>query len=215
MSNAPCTQDEFGGFFLTTAYDVLGDGGFSKHLKAKSTRGEEWALLLSKQYDTTAEILEELIGSVQAKWGERDSPLADVVNGTTNSLSPPDMPLVEKTRCAITGAACKQGLDVSALVPAHRLSKYGGQVCVDTKYSRFIQMLWVCARLKHIIWCFTTTWFTEFLKGKQAKGKQVKCPTYAEIAEEMAEATKGDAARLYRLFVKAHACVRDAVKEEN
>ena len=63
--------------------------------------------------------------------------------------------------------------------------------------------------------CPGHAWFTEFLKGKQAKGKQVKCPTYAEIAEEMAEATKGDAARLYRLFVKAHACVRDAVKEEN
>ena len=65
-------------------------------------------------------------------------------------------------------------------------------------------MLWVCARLKHIIWCFTTTWFTEFLKKKQSTGKQVKCPKYAEIAEEMAEATKGDTAQLYKLFVRAH-----------
>ena len=176
MSEAPCTQDQFNGYFLTTAYDVLGDGGFSKHLKAKSTRGEEWALLLSEQYGAIAAVLDELTESVKATLGKGGAPLADIVNETMDSLSPPN-------------------------------------TCVDTKYSRFIQMLWVCARLKHIIWCFTTTWFAEFVKGKQSKGKQVKCPTYAEIAEEMAEATKGDAARLYRLFVKAHACVRDAVNE--
>ena len=174
MSEAPCTQDQFSGYFLTTAYDVLGDGGFSKHLKAKSTRGEEWALLLSEQYGAIAAILDELTESVKATWGKGDGPLEDIVNGTMDSLPPPNIPLVEKTRCAIAGVACKQGVDVSALVPAHKLSQYGGQVCVDTKYSRLIQMLWVCARLKHIIWCFTTTWFAELVKGKQSKGKQVK-----------------------------------------
>ena len=65
MFEAPCTQDQFSGYFLMTAYDVLGDGGFSKHLKAKSTRGEEWALLLSEQYSAIAAVLDKLTESVK------------------------------------------------------------------------------------------------------------------------------------------------------
>ena len=120
-----------------------------------------------------------MVSSVNAKWEHGGSPLADIIQGTINSLSPPKLPQAEE----------------------------------DWKHNQFVQMLWVCARLEHIIWCFTTAWFAGFLKRNQSREKQSNSPTYAEIAEEMAEATKGDAARLYKLFVKAHACVRDAVKE--
>ena len=98
MSKALCTQDEFSCFFLTTAYDVLGDVGVSRHLKAKSARGEEWALLLSEQHSTTAEILKELIGSVKAKWGEGDRPLTDIVNHE-QPLPPKHAPNRENTLC--------------------------------------------------------------------------------------------------------------------
>ena len=179
MTDAPCTQDEFCGFFLTTAYDALGNGSFSRHLKAKTARGEEWAVQLSKQHSLTAGVVHKLVSSVNAKWEPGGGPLADIIQRTINSLSPPKLPQAEE----------------------------------DRKHNQLVQMLWVCARLEHIIWCFATAWFAGFLEKNQSRENKATPSTYAEIAEEMAEATKGDAARLYRLFVKAHACVRDAVNE--
>ena len=136
MSNTPCIQNEFSGFFLTTAYDILGDGSFSRHLKAgKTTLGEEWAVELSKKHSLTAGVVRELVSSVKSKWEPGESPLTDIIHGTINSLSPPNLPQVESAHCAITGSICKQGLDVSALVPELRLTKYGSPVCVDRKYN--------------------------------------------------------------------------------
>ena len=132
---------------------------------------------MSEQHRTTAGVVYKSVSSVNAKWEAEGDPLAEVVKGTMNSPTPLNLPQVEKARCAITGSVCKLGSDVSHLISEHRLSKYGSLVCIDRKYNQFIQMLWVCARLEHIILCFTTAWFAEFRKKNQSREKQANSPT--------------------------------------
>lgn len=147
----PCTLDDFRGFFLAKAYDVVGNGAYRKHLARCKEAGDPWALAMTTQLQTVQGQIREVHTSVTSMQPSQNG-LHEICREVMMSAQPPIRLHAGCVTCSITGRRCLKCLDLSK---AHKSDSH---VYVDPRFCLFFMLLWYCNKLEYVIRCFTRTW---------------------------------------------------------
>ena len=182
----PCTLEDFRGFFLAKAYDVVGNGAYRKHLARCKESGDPWALTMTLQLQTVQAQIREVHTAVAAM-SPVPSKLNEICKEVMMSAQPPIRLNAGCVTCCITGRRCLKCLDLSK---AHKSNSH---VYVDPRFCLFFMLLWYCNKLEYIIRCFTRTWLDGRPDGETFK--TLCCALRDEIDPTVA--------RMHGLFVSA------------
>jgi hypothetical protein len=151
-SSQSCTLDEFRGFFLAKAYDVIGNGSYRKHLTKCKDSGDPWAVIMGAQLQAVQGHVRDIHNAVAAISTSPNNCLGDICRDVMLSAQPPIRLHAGCTTCSITGRKCMKCLDLSKTHKGHT------HVYVDPRFCFFFMLLWFCNKLEYIIRSFTRTW---------------------------------------------------------
>jgi hypothetical protein len=184
-----CTLDEFRGFFLAKAYDVVGNGAYRKHLAKCREAGDPWALAMGQHLQAVQNHIRE-IHSVVAAMPASPNHLADICKNVMMSAQPPIRLNAGSAVCAITDRRCLRCLDLS------KTHKGNHHVYVDHRFCFFFMLLWFCNKTEYIVRCFTRTWIDS--RPESETFKSLCCALGTEMEPSVV--------RMHSLFVvgKAH-----------
>jgi hypothetical protein len=158
-----CTIEEFRGFFLAKAFDVIGNGAYRKHLARCKESGDPWAVLMGGHLQAVQSHVREVNVAVAAI-PPTSSHIGDICRDVMVSAQPPIRLHAGCATCAITGRRCMKCLDLSKTHKGH------AHIYVDPRFCYFFMLLWYCNKLEYIVRSFTRTWLdsrrdTETFKG--------------------------------------------------
>ena len=185
-----CSLDEFRGYFLAKAYDVVGNGAYRKHLARCKEAGDPWALTMTAQLQAVQAHIREVHSTVTSMTPTPNK-LHEILRDAMMSAQPPVRLHAGCVTCCITGRRCLKCLDLSK---AHKTSS---QVYVDPRFCLFFMFLWYCNKLEYIIRCYTRTWLDGRDEGETFK--DLCCVLRVELDPTIA--------RMHALFVSAKAHV--------
>lgn len=158
-------SEDFVGFMLSKAYDVLSEGHFKKHLIQCRDRGDAWAVRMHAQQTRIAQRCRKIqtrISSMhdtpqQAEW-------AGICRDVMASAQPPIRVFTGFSRCSLTGEALDYSIDLT------RAGKNSKGVYVHLRFWHFFIFLWFTAKIEYIIRSCTKQWM-EALQDPQASPK--------------------------------------------
>jgi hypothetical protein len=184
-----CTLDEFKGFFLAKAYDVVGNGGFRKHLAKCKEAGDPWAVAMGQHLQAAQAHIREIHAAVAAMPASPNH-LVDICKGVMMSAQPPVRLNAGSALCAITGRRCLKCLDLS------KTHKGTHHVYVDHRFCFFFMLLWFCNKLEYVVRCFTRHWLDA----------RPESETFKSLCTALGGEMEPTIARMHALFVagKAH-----------
>lgn len=156
MTPSSCSApdaDEFMGFMLSKAYDVLSEGHFKKHLIQCRDRGDAWAVRMHAQQTRVAQRCRKIQTRIsgmhetpqQAEW-------AGVCRDVMASAQPPIRVFTGFSRCSLTGVALDYSIDLT------RAGKNSKGVNVHLRFWHFFVFLWFTAKIEYIIRSCTKQW---------------------------------------------------------
>lgn len=181
-----CTLDEFRGFFLAKAYDVIGNGAYRKHLARCKDTGDPWAIAMSGQMQVVQAQVREVHAAVTAM-PPGPNRLNEICRDVMMSAQPPIRLHAGCVPCSITGRRCIRCLDLSK---AH---KGNAQLYVDPRFCFFFMLLWYCNKLEYIIRCYTRTWLDQ----------RQDTETFKALCCALRDDLEPTVARMHRLFAVA------------
>ena len=188
------TLDEFRGFFLAKAYDVVGNGAYRKHLAKCKEAGDPWAVLMGHHLQAIQAQIREVHGSVLSM-PPTPNHLSDICKDVMMSAQPPIRLNAGCTVCAITGRRCLKCLDLS------KTHKGNTHVYVDPRFCFFFMLLWYCNKMEYIIRCFTRTWLDS----------RPESETFKSLCCALGEEMEPSIVRMHSLFVAAKAHVLSTI----
>ena len=191
---AICSVDEFRGFFLAKAYDVVGNGTYRKHLARCKESGDPWALAMTAQLQVVQAQIREIHAAV-ASMPPAPNKLNEILRDVMMSAQPPVRLNAGCVTCCITGRRCLKCLDLSK---AH---KTNSQVYVDPRFCLFFMFLWYCNKLEYIIRCYTRTWLDGRSEGE----------TFKTLCCTLRDELDPTIVRMHALFVAAKAHVLSTI----
>lgn len=181
---AACTLDEFRGFFLAKAYDVVGNGAYRKHLSRCKEAGDPWAVVMGQHLQVVQSQIREIHAAVVAIPATPNR-LGDICRGVMMSAQPPIRLNAGCAVCTITGRRCLKCLDLS------KTHKGNAHVYVDHRFCFFFMLLWYCNKMEYVIRCFTRTWLDN--RSDSETFKSLCCTLGAEMEPSIV--------RMHGLFV--------------
>jgi hypothetical protein len=197
-----CTLDEFRGFFLAKAYDVVGNGVYRKHLAKCKEAGDPWAIAMGQHLQAVQVQIREIHAAVAAMPATPNR-LGEICKNVMMSAQPPVRLNAGCVVCAITSRRCLKCLDLS------KTHKGNHRVYVDPRFCFFFMLLWYCNKMEYIIRCFTRTWLDN--RPESETFKSLCCALGLEMEPVIA--------RMHSLFVigTAHvlATVQNYVKSHH
>jgi hypothetical protein len=184
-----CTLDEFRGFFLAKAYDVVGNGAYRKHLAKCKEAGDPWAVAMGQHLQAVQAQIREIHAAIVAM-PPTPNHLGDLCKNVMMSAQPPIRLNAGCAVCTITGRRCLKCLDLS------KTHKGNHHVYVDHRFCFFFMLLWYCNKMEYIVRCFTRTWLDS--RPDSETFKSLCCALGAEMEPSVV--------RMHALFVvgKAH-----------
>lgn len=205
MSTSCSTHDpeEFVGFMLSKAYDVLSEGHFKKHLIQCRDRGDAWAVRMHAQQTRIAQRCRKIqtrIGGMhdtpqQAEW-------AGVCRDVMASAQPPIRVFTGYSRCSLTGEALDYSIDLT------RAGKNSKGVYVHLRFWHFFVFLWFTAKIEYIIRSCTKQWM-EALQDPQAHPEPRK--DFTALCERFRAENEPLIQQMGALFQRAHDFVTASV----
>jgi hypothetical protein len=185
--------DDFVGFMLSKAYDVLSEGHFKKHLIQCRDRGDAWAVRMHAQQTRIAQRCRKIqtrIGGMhetpqQTEW-------AAICRDVMASAQPPIRVFTGFSRCSLTGEALDYSIDLT------RAGKNSRGVYVHLRFWHFFVFLWFTAKIEYIIRSCTKQWM-EALQAPQRADKDFTalCERFRADNEQLIE-------QMSALFHRAH-----------
>lgn len=157
-----CTLDEFRGFFLAKAFDVVGNGSYRKHLARCKEAGDPWAIAMGAQLQATQSHIREVHAAVTGMPPTANN-LNDICRDVMMSAQPPIRLNAGCVACSITGQRTLRCLDLS------RAHKGNEHLYVDPRFCFFFMLLWYCNKLEYVIRCYTRTWLDGREDGESFK----------------------------------------------
>jgi hypothetical protein len=185
-----CSLDEFRGYFLAKAYDVVGNGAYRKHLTRCKEAGDPWALTMTAQIQTMQTQIREIHTAVTSMT-PGPTKLPEILRDVMISAQPPVRLHAGCVTCCITGRRVLKCLDLS------KTHKTNSQVYVDPRFCVFFMFLWYCNKLEYIVRCYTRTWLDG--RGEGETFKDMCCALRDELEPTIV--------RMHTLFVTAKAHV--------
>ena len=183
---AACTLDEFRGFFLAKAFDVVGNGSYRKHLARCKEAGDPWAVHMGAQLQAVQAHVREVHAAVTAM-PHTPNRLAEICRDVMMSAQPPIRLHAGCATCTVTGRRCTKCLDLS------RSHKGNAHVYVDPRFCFFFMLLWYCNKLEYVVRSHTRTWLDNH--GEDETFKTLCCALQAELEPAIA--------KMHSLFVIA------------
>ena len=180
---ADCSLDEFRGFFLAKAFDVIGNGSYRKHIARCKDSGDPWAIAMAGHVQVLQNQIREVQGVIAAM-PQTPNHLQDICRDVMMSAQPPVRLHAGTTVCSITGRRCTRCLDISK---AHKNTPH---VYVDPRFCFFFMLLWLCNKLEYIIRCFTRDWLDNRTDGE----------TMTTLCERLREELEPTITKMHRLF---------------
>ena len=162
MTSQPCTLDEFRGFFLVKAFDVVGNGTYRKHLARCKDAGDPWAVAMGAHLQAVQSHVRDVHASIAAIPPSANR-LGDICRDVMMSAQPPIRLHAGCATCTITGRRCMKCLDLSKTHKGH------SHVYVDPRFCYFFMLLWFCNKLEYIVRSFTRTWLDSRLDSETFK----------------------------------------------
>lgn len=179
-----CILDEFRGFFLAKAFDVIGNGLYRKHIARCKDSGDPWAIAMAGHAQTMQNQIREVQAAVAAMQ-QTPNRLQEICRDVMMSAQPPVRLHGGATTCSITGRRCTRCLDISK---AH---KHTPHVYVDPRFCFFFMLLWLCNKLEYVVRCFTRDWLDQQPDGE----------TMTRLCERLREELEPTIVKMHRLFV--------------
>jgi hypothetical protein len=172
LHSAQCTIEEFRGFFLAKAFDVIGNGTYRKHLARCKESGDPWAVAMGSHLQAVQSHVREVHAAITAM-PTTPNHLAEICRDVMMSAQPPIRLHAGCATCAITGRRCMKCLDLSKTHKGHT------HVYVDPRFCCFFMLLWYCNKLEYIVRSFTRTWLDS--RSEDESFKELCCALRAEI----------------------------------
>jgi len=175
-----CINEDFTGFMLCKAFDVLSNGGFKRHLIQSRDRGDAWAIQMHAQQNRItqeckgihAKIAHLLDKTHNAGW-------AQICKDVMSSAQPPIKVFTGYSQCAITGENLSYSVDLS------RNCKNSHDVHVHLRFWHFFILLWFTTKIEYVIRSCTKQWVEANADCKQAKeGMTALCERFKETNQE-------------------------------
>lgn len=146
-------SEEFIGFMLSKAYDVLSEGHFKKHLIQCRDRGDAWAVRMHAQQTRIAQRCRKVQTRIA---GMHDTPQqaewAGICRDVMASAQPPIRVFTGFSRCSLTGDSLDYSIDLT------RAGKNSKGVYVHLRFWHFFIFLWFTAKIEYIIRSCTKQW---------------------------------------------------------
>ena len=102
-----CSLDEFRGFFLAKAFDVIGNGTYRKHIARCKDSGDPWAIAMAAHVQTMQAQIREVQAAVAAM-PQTPNRLPEICRDVMMSAQPPVRLHGGSTVCSITGRRCNR-----------------------------------------------------------------------------------------------------------
>lgn len=184
MTSLPDTddQEDFVGFMLSKAYDVLSEGHFKKHLIQCRDRGDAWAVRMHTQQTRVAQVCRRIqtrIGAMhdtpqQAEW-------AAICRDVMASAQPPIRVFTGFSRCSITGESLDYSIDLT------RAGKNNKSVFVHLRFWHWFIYLWFVAKIEYIIRSCTKQWIEAIQDSPLRKDFTALCERFRTENESLVQ----------------------------
>ena len=205
-------SEDFTGFLLSKAFDVLSNGQFKRHLIQSRDRGDAWAIQMHAQQNRIvqeckgihAKITHLLEKAHSAGW-------AQICKDVMSSAQPPIRVFTGYSQCAITGESLSYSVDLS------RNCKNSSDVHVHLRFWHFFILLWFTAKIEYVIRSCTKQWM-EGNASQPGEGMTALCERFREmnhdLVQQMAQLFKmaldyvNNSIDLYREQFDVHSIIR-------
>ena len=185
-------QEDFVGFMLSKAYDVLSEGHFKKHLIQCRDRGDAWAVRMHAQQTRIAQACRRIQTRIaamhdtpqQAEW-------AGICRDVMASAQPPIRVFTGFSRCSITGESLDYSIDLT------RAGKNSRSVNVHLRFWHWFIYLWFVAKIEYIIRSCTKQWLEALPDPAQRKDFTALCERFRTENEPLVQ-------QMACLFRKSH-----------
>lgn len=175
-------QDDFVGFMLSKAYDVLSEGHFKKHLIQCRDRGDTWAVRMHAQQTRIAQACRRIQSRItamhetpqQAEW-------AGICRDVMASAQPPIRVFTGFSKCSITGESLDYSIDLT------RAGKNSKGVYVHLRFWHFFVFLWFTAKIEYIIRSCTKQWLEALQDQSQRKDFTALCERFRTENEPLVQ----------------------------
>lgn len=192
-----CTLEEFRGFFLAKAFDVVGNGTYRKHLARCKDVGDPWAVTMSAQLQSVQSHAREVHTAVMSMPQSNTNRLAEICKDVMMSAQPPIRLHAGCSVCCITGRRCMKCLDLSKTHKSH------AHVHVDPRFCFFFMLLWYCNKLEYIVRSYTRTWLD--IRSEDETFKDICCALQVDMESQIVQ--------MHKLFLVAKEHVLCTLKQ--
>lgn len=191
------SQDDFIGFMLSKAYDVLSNGQFKRHLVQCKERGDSWAVTMHGQQVRILHAC-RMIQSQIAKLSESPSTQqwAQICKDVVGSAQPPVKVFTGIKKCSITGEDLEYSIDLT------RSCRNAREVHVHLRFWHFFVLLWYVSKIEYIIRSCTKHWLDGVKDNKE---------DYTALCERFQLDNEALSTKMGQLFQKGYEYVENSI----
>jgi hypothetical protein len=140
--------EDFTGFALCKAYDVISDGAFRKHLVTCRDRGDAWAVKMHNEQGKIGHMCRDVLNSINHLYDvPHNREWARICKDVLGSAQPPIKVFTGPSVCSITGDRLECSLDLT------KNGKNAKETKVHLKFWHFFIFLWYVSKAEYIIRC--------------------------------------------------------------
>ena len=194
------TAEDFAGFMLSKAYDVISNGQFKRHLVSCKDKGDSWAVTMHQQQVRIVQAGRGIQNSI-SRLSESPSTAqwAQICKDVIGSAQPPVKVFTGSKKCSITGEDLEYSIDLT------RSCRNAKPIYVHLRFWHFFVLLWYITKIEYIIRSCTKHW----MDNTKTSENTLTCPEICEhFKDENTELTEKMAA----LFLKGCAFVQNSVE---
>lgn len=191
-------MEDFEGFMLCKAYDVLSEGQFKKHLIQCRDKGDGWAVAMHTQQTRVTHECRHIQAQIAAMLDTPNAEWAQICRDVMGSAQPPVKVFTGYSQCCLTGAFLDYSIDLS------RSGKNTRESFVHLRFWHFFIFLWFTAKIEYVIRSCTKQW----LEGQALPEKR----DYTALCERFKEENEPLIAQMGALFRKASDYVQATIE---
>jgi hypothetical protein len=151
-----CTlsYDSFEAYVLYKAFDFISDGAYKKLLVKCKDNGDVWAISTYSKIQETTLTVRQVVQNVQNLHEYGKPRLHKVCLEVMSSANPPCKKKAGWNTCVVTGTRSDECIDLT------RPGRSESLVTIHPKFSHFMVMLWLIAKIEHVCKVYTKHWLT-------------------------------------------------------
>ena len=187
MSKETISHQDFRHFYLAKSYDVIGQGGFRRHLCKCKEVGDPWAMEMNAGAVKVQSGIRGLQSAVQQIPRPHNAMLHQLCKEVMVAAQPPIRMYAGYTTCCLSGLHCNTCIDLT------RPAKNAQYVHVHARFSHFFLMLWYCSKLEYVVRSCAKAW----LERQDVRAES----NFKDMCEAFTAETKDFCDSLYNIFV--------------